>query len=352
MDSSFQRGTRGFRVALLATALGIALIAAPSASAAKLAGGSTTFAIAPGVADALQANGVKVAPIKPAKAGGKGVVFPVTGGDLSTGKAVRGHVDHSGGLRFSAGGESVSLRNFRIVIKKKKAFLAARAGKAKLSVFNLSLDKAKVASKGLDTAISGVQARLTKGAAGALNAAFDTDLFARGLYVGKASMRVSPLEAVLAGGQTRLVPDTGAVTALVSEGITPSAISPATLGGEGFAFPVTGGKVNTKTLAGSVTHSGGIRLERGATVVDLTDFTIQIDDAPDLTALVGGNRVSILDLDLSQAQVGIAGKRITVSNVPAKLTAAAATALSTAFAPSSFPPGLLLGTATIEADAK
>ena len=62
--------------------------------------------------------------------------------------------------------------------------------------------------------------------------------------------------------------------------------------------------------------------------------------------------MSILDLDLSQAQVGVAGKRITVSNVPAKLTAAAATALSAAFAPSSFPPGLLLGTATIEADAK
>jgi hypothetical protein len=348
--SSLRR--RGWIPVFLAGVLGAALIAAPAASGAKLAGGATTLALNPGVADALASNGVKVAPIKPATAGAKGVTFPITKGDLDTGKTVRGHVDHSGGLKLSAGGESVALRNFRVVIGKKKAFLAAKAGKATLRVFNLSLDKAKVSSKGLDTVISGVGARLTKAAAAALNGAFETKLFSRGLYVGKVSLRATPLEATLAGGQTGLVPDPAALDAIVAEGITPSAIAPATLGASGFSFPVTGGSVNTKTLAGSITHSGGIRLSDGGTTVDLTDFTIQVDGAPDLTALVGGNRVSILDLDLSQAQTGVAGKRISVTGVKARLTAAAAGALNSAFGTTAFTAGLLLGTASVQADAR
>ncbi|MDP9189130.1 MAG: HtaA domain-containing protein, partial [Actinomycetota bacterium] len=158
--------------------------------------------------------------------------------------------------------------------------------------------------------------------------------------------------SLAAAGQTTLVLDPGATAALGSLHITPSPIAPATAAPGGLAFSVTGGSLNTETFAGQITHSGGLRLTQGATVVDLTSFNIEIDDAPDLTALLGGNRASILDLDLSQAQPSINGKSITVSGVKASLTAAAATALNGAFHTHAFTPGLMIGTATVQATAK
>ena len=336
----------------LAAAASLALIAAPGASAEKLGGGSTTLALNNGVAKALQSNGVKVAPIAPATAGGKGIAFPITGGDLSTGKKVSGHIDHSGGLKFSAGGTNVSLTDFRVVVGKKSR-LVARVGKGKLTVLSLDLSKAKITKKGQDTVVSGVGALLSKAAAGALNAAFKTDLFAKGLVLGKVTVKAKPLVAALAAtGQTTLVVDPGAAAALGSLSIVPSPIAPATAAPGGLAFPITGGSLNTQTLAGQITHSGGLRLTKGGTVVDLTSFNIEIDDAPDLTALLGGNRASILNLDLSQAQPSVAGKSVTVSGVKATLTAAAASTLNGAFATSAFTPGLLLGTATVAATTK
>lgn len=362
--STHKRRRRGAACTVsLFAAASLALIAAPGASAEKapgasaekLGGGATTLSIDSGVADALQSNGVKVAPILPAEAGGKGLSFPITDGTLTTGKKVRGYIDHSGGLKVSAGGTDVSLTDFRVVIGK-KSFLVASVGNGKLRVFSLRLKDAKITKKGEATVISGVRAELTKAAATALNGAFDTDLFSPGLFVGKVKVKakppVEPVVALAASGRTTLVLDPGAAGALASLHITPSPIAPATAATGGLAFPITGGSVNTETLAGEITHGGGLRLTKGHTNVDLTDFTIQIDDAPDLTALVGGSRVSILTLDLSQAQAQVNGKEITVSGVRALLTADAATALNGAFSTHAFTPGLLLGTATVEAVAK
>lgn len=329
----------------------VALVSAPGASAAKIGGGATTFAIDPMVADALQSNGVKLAPIAPAKAGGKGVAFPITSGDLTSGKAPRGHIDHTGGLKLSAGGTKVSLTDFRVVIGKKSR-LVAKVGKGKLSVFSLDLSKAKIAQKGSNTVVSGVRAEMTKAAAGALNAAFKTDLFEKGLFLGKVTVKATPAEAALASGATTLVLDPGTASALTSLGITPSPVAPATAATGGLAFPITGGIVDTKTLAGQITHSGGLRLTKGSTVVDLTDFNIEIDSAPDLTALLGATRTSILNLDLSQAQPSVSGVSINVGNVKATLTAGAAQALNTAFSTTAFTPGLAIGTASVAATAK
>jgi hypothetical protein len=101
----------------------------------------------------------------------------------------------------------------------------------------------------------------------------------------------------------------------------------------GLAFPVTGGKANAKSFEGSITHSGRVRLSRGETVVDLTSFTINVDFEPDLSALVGGQWVSI-------------------GGVKASLTAAAADALNGAFATDAFKEGLVLGTVTVVANAR
>lgn len=353
MEVSVQprRGLFTILPALVAAAFVLALPA--GAGAGPVGGGSTTLSIDKGVGKALSSAGVKVKAVKPATAGKGGLSFPITDGELSTGKAARGHIDHSGGVRFAAGGEAVVLRSFRVVIGKQKAFLVGRAGKAKLTVFTLDLAKAKVSSNGGAKIIKGVGADLSKAAAGALNAAFGTDLFARGLRVGSVRVKATSAVAALAAtGATTLALDPGAASALSSLGISAAPIGPATSGSAGIAFPITGGSVNAKTLAGTVDHSGGLRLSDGGTTVDLRSFTIRIDDAPDLTADVGGSRVSILRLDLSQAQAAVKGKSVRVSGVRALLSADAAAALNAAFGTSAFTAGLLLGTASVDATAR
>jgi hypothetical protein len=151
------------------------------------------------------------------------------------------------------------------------------------------------------------------------------------------------------GGTTTLVPSQGALDALTALGITPSAIAPGTLGSGGFAFPVTRSRISAKDYSGTIRHAGGIRLTKGATVVELTRFWINVDAEPDLTARLGGDRVSILDLDLSGATITRSKKVLTVAGVKATLTAGAAQALNGAFGSSAFTEGLELGTATVKA---
>jgi hypothetical protein len=332
--------------AAIVTAL---LVVTPTASAKiKLAGGSTTLRLAPLTAEALARGGVKVAPIDPAKVRGNGVAFPITGGAINPASAA-GRINHSGGLAFRAGGTRVAVRNFRVHVGAKRAILTAKVGPGRLTVLSLSLANAKVVRKGLATVVKGVRAKLTGEAAQALNGAFSTDLFSKGLAIGSVTVRAKPAEVELAGGATTLALDPGAATALGSLNITAAPADPAGATGAGLAFGITGGKANAKTFAGSIRHSGGIRLSRGNTVVDLTSFTINVDSDPDLTALVGGQRVSILNLDLSQLTASVEGRRITLGAVKASLTATAAGALNSAFGTSAFTEGLALGAATVAA---
>ena len=85
--------------------------------------------------------------------------------------------------------------------------------------------------------------------------------------------------------------------------------APATANPDGsLAFPITGGKVDAKSLAGSITHSGGLTLTKGATAVTVTDFTIETAPAPKLTALLGTARFDLATLDLSAAKVATSGR--------------------------------------------
>jgi len=328
------------------------LVVAPVAGAkVKLAGGSTTLRLAPLTAEALALNGVSVAPVNPAKVKGNGIAFPITGGSINPASAA-GTINHSGGLAFKAGGTRVALKNFRVHVGSRRAILTAKVGGGRLTVLSLSLANAKVVRKGLNTTVRGVQAKLSGQAAKALNAAFSTSLFTKGLAIGSVTVKATPAEVEFAGGATTLALDEGAGAALGSLGVSVSPVDPATATGAGLAFPITRGKANAETFAGTIRHSGGIRLSRGGTVVDLTSFTINVDSDPDLTALVGGQRVSMLNLDLSQLTASVEKRQITLGGIKASLTAAAAGALNSAFATTAFTEGLVLGTATVAARAR
>lgn len=153
-------------------------------------------------------------------------------------------------------------------------------------------------------------------------------------------------------GGTTLKLDSGTAGALTSLGISVAPIKPAKASAKGITFPITGGKVNSKTLAGTIKHSGGLRFSKGSTVVDLTNYNIKIDKAPDLVASLGADRVSILNLDLSKLKNSSKGKSIKLSGISASLTAGAAAALNQAFGTTAFTEGLVLGTASVKGTVK
>ncbi len=330
------------RTLMVATAATLALAVAPTAQAAHdpLAGGTTTLKLDAAVAKALSGAGVRVAPVAPARAG---VRFPITGGTLDSSTA-RGTINHSGGLRFSAGGKSLTARSFTVKLGKRST-LSGRVGSSRVTLLTLNTSSAKITRDGLDTRIRGVRVSLTAAAAKALNATFSTTLFKRGLRLGTVSLTATPTSVALTGGATTVTLDAGAGAALQSLGVTAAPI-----GSDSLAFPITGGRLDAKTFAGTITHSGGISLTKGATKVELTDFEIGIDDTPELTALVGGTRVPILTVDLSALQSSVDGGTITLAGAGLKLTAAAAGALNTAFGTTAFTEGLLLGTAAVRAN--
>jgi hypothetical protein len=346
----------GRRMAALAAGLAVALAvwilpARAEAAPAQLSSGTTTLAINKAVAKALNGAGVAVKPLKPAKAGKSGIGFPVTGGSFDV-ETVRGTIRHSGGLRLAANGAKLDLEKFTIKVGK-KATLSAKVGGSRVTILNLDLSKAKLGREGLAYRIAKVKAALTGAAAKAINATLGAKVAAGGLVLGRATVVALPTEVnVLADGDTSLTLDPGAAALLGGAGISAAPVGPATVGSGGsLVFPITGGKLATADLAGVIPHSGGIRLSDGGTTVDLLSFEINLDADPDLTALVGPDRVSILSLDLSGATiaVGKSNGRITVSGVKARLTAAAAGALNAAFGVSAFAEGQLLGTTVTHA---
>jgi hypothetical protein len=151
---------------------------------------------------------------------------------------------------------------------------------------------------------------------------------------------------------TTLALDPGTAQALTHLGVTVTPLRPAKVRSGGIAFPITAQRLDGETYAGRIAHSGGLRLAAGDTRVRLRNFVIRIDETPDLTArVVGGPRISLLDLDLSEADIARDGRRLRVENVKATLSDEGAAALNGAFG-TSFEEGLPIGTATVETKLK
>ena len=125
------------RTLIAGAAATLLLAAAPAAQAAHdpLAGGTTTLKLDAAVAKALTGAGVRVSPVAPARGG---VNFPITGGTLDSGNP-RGTIEHSGGLRFSAGGKSLTARNF-VVKLGKRSTLSGRVGNSRVTLLSLDLE--------------------------------------------------------------------------------------------------------------------------------------------------------------------------------------------------------------------
>ncbi len=183
-------------------------------------------------------------------------------------------------------------------------------------------------------------------------------LLALSLFLLVAAPQAQAATVRLDGVRTTLTTDPATTSALFGAGIIPLPIAPSTVtptaDAARYTFPVTGGQVDAKTLAGTIRHSGGILLAQrdglGWKALALSRFTIHITGAPYLSAMVGGSRVAIADLDLGSAKISkfVRGGRVYVSvkNVGVTLNATAMGAINSTFGV-SLPDNVKLGTATV-----
>jgi hypothetical protein len=353
MDTTTRRSrlTRSRRIFASGLAAGAAVLAlaAPAQAATYPAGsGATTLRLDPATAGALTSLGVSVTKAGPAANVAGGFRFPVSGGRID-GDSAAGFLDHRGGITLAAGSTRVTLSNFRIVTTGTPRIVGRVNGSSSFApLFTLDLSNASINRVGLSSTVGNVGVRLHPRGAAALRGAFGSPAFAAGLRMGTASVLVRPRDAVFVGGGTELAVSDAAAGALTTLGITAGVAPDATVTEAGaLRFPITGGAVRLSNLAGTITHSGGITLTRGETVVTLSNFTIDTRRSELWGQVNGGDAVALLSLDLSNAAVSTGARQVRVGNVPGALTAGAAAALNGAFATSAFTQGLVLGTATV-----
>ncbi|WP_214401317.1 HtaA domain-containing protein [Pseudonocardia lacus] len=155
--------------------------------AVDLQGGETTLKLDADTAALLADNGVSVAPTGDAHAKGAKVGFPITGGSLDP-ATTAGTVEHSGGLRFSAGEVGLGVEDF--VIDTTAGVLTARVSGTDTRVPLLALDASQASVEGDEKGVTvrGVRATLTAEAAAALNETFGVSLFGEGVAIGTAKV--------------------------------------------------------------------------------------------------------------------------------------------------------------------
>ena len=162
------------------------------------------------------------------------------------------------------------------------------------------------------------------------------------LVLSSAALAQDQGRAKLEGGSTLLKVDRGTAGALADNGIKVRAVGEATgpVGSRVFRFEVTGGRVETGPVGGRIRHSGGLAFSGGGDRLVVRRFIINLDRGV-LTARAGGARIPLLTL--KGGEVDANGPVVKVSNVRARLTATAATALNDTFDTDLFEKGLLLG---------
>lgn len=160
----------------------------------------------------------------------------------------------------------------------------------------------------------------------------------------------SPPTVKVKGGSTSLTVDRSTAAVLTKNKVTVTAVHGAGGKAPTFWFPITGGSVDPKTAAGTITHSGGLKIAAGKKSVVVKDFTIDTKKGV-LTARIAGTstRIPLLTLDASKAKISSSKGRLVVTGVKATLTAEAAAALNSTFHVTLFSKGLSIGTAAVYA---
>lgn len=165
-----------------------------------------------------------------------------------------------------------------------------------------------------------------------------------------ATTAEAPASLTLTGEGTTLALDPGTAEVLADNMVEVAPIDPATAGDDGITFPITGGTVESESLAGTIEHSGGLVFTAGGTELELTDFVIDTA-AGTLSATAGGAQVPILDVDLTGLERSDDMGTIVLEGITVTLSADGAAALNDTFGVTLFEEGLAIGDVTVRATA-
>jgi hypothetical protein len=147
-----------------------------------LTGKDTNLTLAPATVQALQAAAVQVGPVAPATAASSGGVnLPVTGGTL-TQVSMRGTIDHSGGLKFTHAGKTVTASNF--VLHTNQGILSATVQGHHVPLLAVDLTHLVRTTSGSEIVASGITSTLVASAAVLLDGKLATTVFTKGLPIG------------------------------------------------------------------------------------------------------------------------------------------------------------------------
>jgi len=155
----------------------------------------------------------------------------------------------------------------------------------------------------------------------------------------------------LNGEDTVLALDSKTAKVLKQNDVSVAPVNPATAGDAGISFPITGGEVDSETLAGTIDHSGGLTFSSGGTDVELTDFVIDTTAGTLTASLPDGTELVTLDVDLTGLERSDEGGAIVLTGIVTTLSDDAAGALNDAFGVNLFEGGLAIGDVTVTATA-
>jgi hypothetical protein len=155
----------------------------------------------------------------------------------------------------------------------------------------------------------------------------------------------------LNGEETVLALDSKTAKVLEQNDVSVAPIDPASAGNAGISFPITGGEVDSESLAGTIDHSGGLTFSAGGTDVELTDFVIDTAVGTLTASLPDGTELVTLDVDLTGLERTDESGAIVLTGIVTTLSEDAAAALNDAFSVKLFEGGLAIGDVTVTATA-
>jgi hypothetical protein len=176
-------------LAALAAILAVAVTAVAGAHApakhqraVKVARGATTVKLT------ATLPGVTITPLKPAKAAGGGIAFPIALGRVKADLS-RGVILHVGGLKLVKGSKTIVLRRPRAVLHGDASRLVVRVkGGRRLALAKLDLTGVTPKVEGRKVTVTGVKLTLTAAASKALSKAFGVEV-AAGTALGTADVQ-------------------------------------------------------------------------------------------------------------------------------------------------------------------
>jgi len=154
----------------------------------------------------------------------------------------------------------------------------------------------------------------------------------------------------LDGQKTVLTLNEGVVSVLEQNKVKVAPVEPAGPDDAGVQFPITGGAVDSETLAGSIEHSGGLIFSVGGENLEVTDFVADTEVGV-LTATAGAAELPILALDLTRVKKSTEGGAIVAAGITITLTGYGSAAMNAILGVKIFKEGLALGELTVTATA-